>query len=428
MSFVHRFRALRAALAGAAALAALLGATPSHALPSYARQTGMDCAGCHVGAFGPQLTPAGIRFKLGGYTDSDGQDGKVPLSAMVAASWTRTRADNPAPESGLKANNNATMDEAAIFLAGRLTEHMGSFVQATYDGVSKKVGLDHVDVRYARTFDLGDKDAIVGLSVNNNPGVQDPFNTMPVWGFPYIASPAGYGGGDKASLINGGLEHRVVGTSAYAFLGNQFYGELGSYRSLSPAAQVKLGQGSDLQQLGGNAYWRLAWMKDLKSQAFQLGLFGWNANLQADRTTTDPAAKYRDLGLDGSYQFLGTREHVGTVSGSFVRERVNDGSSLREARLNASYHYDQTWGGSVGVFATHGLDPSATSDGITTTGHLFQVDWTPWGKEKASAPAPFSAANLRLGAQYWVYGKFAGEGGSAARDHNTLFLFSWLSF
>ena len=111
-----------------------------------------------------------------------------------------------------------------------------------------------------------------------------------------------------------------------------------------------------------------------------------------------------------------------------MRERVNDGSNLREARLNASYHYDQTWGGSVGVFATHGLDPAATTDGITTTGHLFQVDWTPWGKEKASAPAPFSAANLRLGAQYWVYSKFGGEGGSAARDHNTLFLFSWLSF
>jgi len=348
---------------------------------------------------------------------------------MVKASWTKTKADNPSPDEGLKANNNATMDEASIFLAGRLTEHMGSFVQATYDGVSKKVGLDHVDVRYARPFELGGKDAIVGLSVNNNPGVQDPFNTMPVWGFPYLSSPAGHGTGDATSMINAGLEHRVVGTSAYAFLFDQFYGELGSYRSLSPAAQVKLGQGNDQQQLGGNAYWRLGWLKDLKSQAFQLGLFGWNANLQNDRTGVLPIAqKFRDLGIDGSYQFLGTRQHVGTVSGSFVNERKNDDTGsdenrLREARLNASYHYDQTWGGSVGLFSTHGTDPAAT-----TTGHLFQLDWTPWGKERASAPAPFSAANLRLGAQYWVYRKVAGESGAPARDKNTLYLFSWLSF
>ena len=187
MSFIHRLRHWHGALVKTAALAAVLGATQAHAVPSFARQTGMDCVACHIGAFGPQLTPAGIRFKLGGYTDSDGQDGKLPLSGMVVASWTRTQADNPEPESGLHANNNLKLDEASIFLAGRLTEHMGTFVQATYDGVSKKIGLDQTDVRYARTVELGGKDAVVGLSLNNNPGVQDPFNTMPVWGFPYTS-------------------------------------------------------------------------------------------------------------------------------------------------------------------------------------------------------------------------------------------------
>jgi hypothetical protein len=59
-----------------------LAAGTAHAVPSYARQTGSDCAACHVGAFGPQLTPYGIQFKLGGYTDTDGKEGKVPLSGM----------------------------------------------------------------------------------------------------------------------------------------------------------------------------------------------------------------------------------------------------------------------------------------------------------------------------------------------------------
>ena len=68
-----------------AALSMTLCATQSFAMPSFARQTGMDCSGCHIGAFGPQLTPAGILFKLNGYTDSDGTADQNPLSAMLVA-------------------------------------------------------------------------------------------------------------------------------------------------------------------------------------------------------------------------------------------------------------------------------------------------------------------------------------------------------
>ena len=427
MSLFHRIGARSGLLIKAAWLATWLAASQAHALPSFARQTGMDCAGCHIGAFGPQLTPAGIKFKLGGYTDSDGQEGKLPLSGMVVASWTNTKADNADPKTGLKSNDNLKMDEASIFLAGRLTEHMGAFVQATYDGVEKKTSLDQTDLRYARSVEIGGKEAIVGLSVNNNPGVQDPFNTMPVWGFPYVKSKAGYEAGEAASLINGGLEGRVLGASLYSFFDNAYYAELGSYRSMSPAAQKHLGLGDDSNKLGGNAYWRLGWLQDLKSQAVQLGLFGWNARLQPDRSSGNPQDQYRDLGIDGSYQFLGTREHVATVNASFVNQHKTTGDSgdssrLREARLNGSYHYNQTWGGSAGLFSTHGSSPTDA-----TTGYLLQADWTPWGKENASAPAPLSAANLRLGAQYWVYDKFSGES-AGAKDHNTLYLFAWTSF
>src|SRR5450432_4511260 len=39
--------------------------TPSWAVPSFARQTGMTCAACHT-VF-PELTPFGREFKLNGY-------------------------------------------------------------------------------------------------------------------------------------------------------------------------------------------------------------------------------------------------------------------------------------------------------------------------------------------------------------------------
>ena len=46
------------------------GATTSDAwaVPAFAVQTGQGCSSCHVGGFGPQLTPTGRDFKMNGYT------------------------------------------------------------------------------------------------------------------------------------------------------------------------------------------------------------------------------------------------------------------------------------------------------------------------------------------------------------------------
>ena len=209
-------RISRRLLALSAVVAGGLGVTSAQAVPSYARQTGMDCSGCHVGAFGPQLTPAGVLFKIGGYTDTDGKAGKLPLSGMLVGSWTKTKADQDPPPEHLKANNNFTLDEASLFIAGRLGEQVGSFVQITHNGVDHGTALDQTDLRWAQQGSLAGRPTIFGLSQNNNPGVQDPFNSSPIWSFPFAGSPAGFGAGEAASLINGGLEGRVAGLSAYA--------------------------------------------------------------------------------------------------------------------------------------------------------------------------------------------------------------------
>ena len=38
------------------------------AVPNFATQTGQPCTACHIGGYGPQLTPLGRAFKIGGYT------------------------------------------------------------------------------------------------------------------------------------------------------------------------------------------------------------------------------------------------------------------------------------------------------------------------------------------------------------------------
>jgi hypothetical protein len=428
----------------------LLAPAASQAVPSFARQTGQDCAACHVGAYGPQLTPFGIRFKLGGYTDSNGKS-SLPLSGMAVASFTRTgKAQDEPPADGYKTNNNATLDEASLFLAGKLAEQLGAFVQVTYDGVGKKTAIDQADVRYAHTTSLNGKDLVLGVSVNNNPSVQDPFNSSPVWSFPYTASALGFSGAETATLVNGGLEQRVLGASAYAFFDNHWYGELGTYRSLSPPGQSLLGLGRDEDpgRIPGSAYWRLAWFNDRKRDNWSVGLFGLNAGLQPDRSPGAASNRYQDVGIDGQYQFLGTREHIVTLQGSYIQERqrrndlVAAGGAdnlvghLRELKLNASYHFRQTWGATLAHFRTTGDADATLYSGMAgnkpdTRGQILQLDWTPWGKED-SWGAPW--ANLRLGAQYTWYDRYNGArtnydgAGRNASDNNTMFLFAWTSF
>src|SRR5579871_5912708 len=68
----------------------LFGSGEAIALPSFAVQTGQPCATCHIGAFGPQLTPQGRDFKLHGYAATDGKDHGLPFAFTTQSSFTHT--------------------------------------------------------------------------------------------------------------------------------------------------------------------------------------------------------------------------------------------------------------------------------------------------------------------------------------------------
>ena len=60
---------MRAVVAPAiAGILSVVAANPAWAVPSYTRQTGDPCSACHIGGYGPALTPHGRAFKLGGKT------------------------------------------------------------------------------------------------------------------------------------------------------------------------------------------------------------------------------------------------------------------------------------------------------------------------------------------------------------------------
>jgi hypothetical protein len=452
---IHR----TAVLIGSGVVLALSMST-ANAVPSYARQTGSECVACHVGGYGPQLTPYGIKFKIGGYTDTDGKDGKIPLSAMMVVNATNTAKNVPEADkiNHFDTNNNVAMQEASVFVAGRFSDNIGSFSQITYSGVDRKSVVDQVDLRYAHNLKLGDKEMTVGVSLNSNPTLTDPFNTLGQWRFPYVSSDFNPGFGPMAPMVES-LAGGVMGLNAYAFYDDSIYAELGVYTNLSKNT-LRIFNTDDLGKFKGvGTYGRVAYFKDRKRDNFSVGLLGFSADIQPNRDELGVADKYRDLGIDASYQYLGNRRHIFTANASYVKEwqrldyslagADNTHNSINQARIAGSYHYDQTWGATLGLFDMRGKSNSGlyTSDtngdgtGLptgsisghpNTSGYIVQADWTPWGKEN-SWMAPW--ANVRLGIQYTGYNRFMGgstyldsEGNERrARDNNTTMLFLWTS-
>jgi hypothetical protein len=438
-------------------LAALLLAMPGvvFGVPSFARQTGLACSQCHAIAFGPALTAYGRQFKLNGYVWGENKDPlKVPLAAMVVSGYSKTSKDLPeTPADGFSTNGNFVVQETSLFLAGRMTEHVGSFVQATYSGVDKVATWDNVDVRYARALTLGGRSVVAGVSFNNSPTVQDLWNTAPAWRFPYMASdlvPAP----SAAPLMLDGLGQMVLGISAYAMINDTLYLELGAYRGVSDRWLNNLGVDpeSSPHVSGLIPYVRATLQRQAGAHYFAAGAFGMNAKLRPDPLAPD-TDRYTDFGLDGTYQYSDGTPHSWHINLTWVQEqRELNASFAAEASdavsnhvntllMNASYAYRQTFVVSAGWFNINGtrnvelFAPQEVGGSATgspdSRGYTAQLEVVPFGKE-GSFGSPW--VNLRVGLQYTGYQRFNGgrsdyDGfGRAAHDNNTLFAFLWLAF
>src|SRR6201998_2529186 len=211
------------------------------AVPSYARQTGLACSGCHYTP--PEVNPAGRRFKLLGYVDradetktvkADGGKKRaaldllasLPLSVMLDTSFTSTKSPIPTTQNG----SFEMPQDISLFLSGAWTTHMGSFIQVTYDTQDDHFTMDNTDIRYARITKLGGKELVFGIDLNNNPTVEDLWNTTPAWSYPWIASD--WAPTPNASpLINGGLAQDVGGVGVYGMWNNHLYLDASIYRS-----------------------------------------------------------------------------------------------------------------------------------------------------------------------------------------------------
>jgi hypothetical protein len=133
-----------------------------------------------------------------------------PLS-VFDTSFTPTGKPQPGTQNG----NFQFPQDASLFLAGAWSSHVGSFVQVTYDSQADHFSWDNTDIRYANNHELFGKTLAYGINLNNNPTVEDLWNSTPAWGFPFTGSSAAPGP-TAGALINGGLAQDVAGVGGYA--------------------------------------------------------------------------------------------------------------------------------------------------------------------------------------------------------------------
>ncbi len=444
-------RRILTTLAAAFVALAAFGAGPARAVPSFSEQTGQPCTTCHVGGFGPQLTPFGRAFKIGGYTQSggDGWASKIPLSAMVQSSFTSTQQGQSPPPQHYNTNSNPSLDQISVFVAGRVSDYTGGFVQMSWSGVTNTSRLDNTDLRpFTTSVTVGSHDLRIGTTINNNPTVQDPYNSTFAWGFPFMSSALAPTPAAQPMLV-GAFAGNSVGYTAYAWLDRALYVEAGVYTTPSPWALARFG--SDLGGQGAIAgaapYARIAYEYQWNGQSVHAGALFMRADVNPPTGVPFQSSgvggqdRYTDYAFDAGYQFLGDGTHIVTLQGIYVHEDQQLNASgaggsfaLNQIRANVAYWYDNTYGVTLGWQNTWGsLNPAyGTANGKpNSNGFTAEVDWVPFGKAD-SFGSPW--ANLKLGAQYILYTQFDGGrsnydgNGRSAGANNTLLLFAWLAF
>ena len=419
----------------------------ARAVPSYSRQTGFSCSSCHMTP--PELTPLGRTFKLNGYTiagmatitsKKSGREAGLellqtfPLAVLFDTSFTTTRASQPGTQNG----NFEFPQDASLFLAGAWSTHVGSFMQVTYNGQADHFSWDNTDIRYSNATKLLHKDLVYGVTLNNNPSVEDLWNDTPAWGFPWVSSDAAPTP-TAAAIINGTLAQDVAGIGGYGMWNNHLYLAATIYRSQHLGGpQPNPGTNFGFNIRGVAPYWRVAWQETTKNNYLEIGSYGMHMN-STPNGVTGPEDSYTDWAFDFQYdrKIPQWRGDILSVRGTYIRENSNllatynaggasqPGHHLNTVQANAEYHLGNRLSGTFGLFSINGtpdllLYPTMAVSGSAkndprSNGYITNVSWWP-------------AQNFDLAFQYTGYLRFNGSGtnydgsGRSAGGNGTVYL------
>jgi hypothetical protein len=427
---------------------------PAEAIPSFARLTSLPCSACHTNY--PLLTPLGRQFKMQGYEFGGGTPTLGQFSVMSVSSFTHTDTGQPGGAApGFGNNDNLAQDAVSLFYGGPIYSRFAAFIQGTYSQIDDQVFLDNTDFRLANQFTVKELPILLGLTLNNNPTVQDPWNTTPAWGYPFVSS--GLAPTPSASpLIAGGLAGQVYGIGGYTLLNNLLYLEAGGYHHMDTGAQQALGvfdpEADTVDDFA--PYWRVALQHSWTSGHYvSIGTFGLNAHTFPGGDQSMGSDLRTDWGVDLEYQYI-VPKHAVTLLTTWIREdqhwnasqplglTANTKDTLNTVKVTGSYMYDLTYAGLVTYFTTYGTtDPvlyapepitGSRTGSPNSNGWILEFDYLPFNK--AGGPSFWPWFNPKLVLQYTIYTEFNGASrnydgfGRSASDNNTLYVAVWLTF
>lgn len=425
-------------------LVALLSTSTALAVPIFARQTGQNCQACHAGGQFPELTPYGRMFKLTGYTL--GQRTSLPIAAMAV--FTGTSAPSNATPNvpggaqqggvGTMANGTPTFNTASLFAGGKLTDSVGMLAQYTFNNYAGDnqqtghMGSDNTDFRYAQHIINPQTDLIFGFDANNNPGVQDVWNSSGVWGYNVVPGSTGVGGSAlQPLLMSQSLGQQAVGASAYMYLDKTLYAELAGYRTGDGVFSFLTQNTGQIYFQGTNPYFRLALTHDWGTSNAMLGYTFFDVN-QYENGSSGLVDEHRDNMVDFQYQYL-LDPNVITFEMADANEQINYGSggftdSINAFRAKASYTYSAHYGASLSYFNVSNTDHNGAifsnggcADG--TSGNNGQCGAQGWTPEVYFMPIQ----NVRIGLQYTFFNTVNGTTLNA-KQNNTTLLYAWTAF
>jgi hypothetical protein len=261
------------------------------------------------------------------------------------------------------------------------------------------------------------KDLAFGITLNNNPTVEDLWNSTPAWGFPFVGSDWAPGP-TAGAIVNGGLAQDVAGLGGYAMWDNHLYFAGTIYRTAhigAPLPNTGAGQGFNIRGIA--PYWRLAWQQNSGNNNLMVGTYGlhmksspnaitgledgytdWAADFQYDRTI--PQFHNDVVSLRGTYIRANSALHATFPSAAqFVYHHLNT------VQANAEYHFGNKYSATVGWFNINGSsDPTLFGAAPVTgnangdprsNGYIANISWWP-------------VQNIGLTFQYTGYTSFNG--------------------
>jgi hypothetical protein len=288
------------------------------------------------------------------------------------------------------------------------------------------------------------KQLTYGLTLNNNPTVEDLWNSTPAWGFPFVSTdvaPSPTAG----AIINGGLAQDVAGIGGYLMWNDHLYLDGTIYRSEHiGGTQPNPGTDFGFNIRGVAPYWRLAYQTTSENNDLEIGTYGMHM-----KSTPNAIIGLEDGYTDWAFDFQFDRtmpqwkNDVISIRGTYIRENSSldasaaagatgfVGHHLNTVEGEAEYHFGTKVSITAGLFSLTGtadptLFPEAPVSGNLngspqSRGYIFNVSWWPY-------------QNIGLTTQYTGYTRFNGGStnydlsGRNANENNSIYLLARFVF